>query len=97
MAGKYDLDHLFVKVLNKANKDEIQLGQLAQQNSQNPAVKQLAMQMVQDHNKFMEKLNSFKGTEHQSVRHQSVQTQTVKPQSVRPQGGFNFHFQQPTQ
>jgi predicted outer membrane protein len=92
MAGKYDLDHLFVKVLNKANKDEIQLGQLAQQNSQNPAVKQLAMQMVQDHNRFMEKLNSFKGTEHQSV-----QTQTVKPQSVQPQGGFNFHFQQPTQ
>jgi predicted outer membrane protein len=56
-----NLDHLFVKVLIRANKDEIEMGKLAEQRSINPAVKQLATQMVEDHTKFNEQLERFKG------------------------------------
>ncbi len=60
MAGKNDLDHYMIKVLVKANKDEIELGKLAEQRSQNPEVKQFAAQMVQEHTGFLNKLESLK-------------------------------------
>jgi predicted outer membrane protein len=56
-----NLDHFLIKVLVKANKDEIEMGKLAQQRSQDPAIKQLATQMVQDHTRFNEQLEHFKG------------------------------------
>jgi predicted outer membrane protein len=65
MAGRGGLDHYLLKVLVKANKDEIEMGKLAQQHSRNADVKQLASQMVQDHTTFLNKLESFKGTEHE--------------------------------
>jgi len=60
MAG-HNLDHILVKVLIKANKDEIEMGKLAEQRSSNAAVKQLATQMVQDHTRFLNQLEQFKG------------------------------------
>jgi predicted outer membrane protein len=65
MAGQEGLDHYFVKVLVNANKDEIEMGKLAQQHSRNADVKKVASQMVQDHTNFLNKLESFKRAEHQ--------------------------------
>jgi predicted outer membrane protein len=61
MAGRHDLDHFFVKLLIQANKDEIEMGKVAEQRSSNPDVKQLATQMVQDHTRFLNQLEQFKG------------------------------------
>jgi predicted outer membrane protein len=61
-AGWMDVDHYLVKVLIKANKDEIEMAKLAEQRSSNADVKQLASQMVQDHTRFLNQLESFKGT-----------------------------------
>jgi predicted outer membrane protein len=60
MAMHNDVDHYLLKVLVKANKDEIEMGKLAQQRSTNPEVKQLANQMVQDHTRFLSTLESLK-------------------------------------
>jgi len=60
MAMHNDVDHYLIKVLVKANKDEIEMGKLAQQRSSNPEVKQLANQMVQDHTRFLSRLESLK-------------------------------------
>jgi len=60
MAMYNDVDHYLIKVLVKANKDEIEMGKLAQQRSSNPEVKQLANQMVQDHTRFLSRLESLK-------------------------------------
>ncbi len=57
-----DVDHYLIKVLVKANKDEIEIGKLAEQRSSNPEVKQLANQMVQDHTRFLNSLESLKRT-----------------------------------
>jgi predicted outer membrane protein len=61
-AGRIDLDHYLVKVLIKANKDEIEMGKLAEQRASNADVKQLASQMIQDHTRFLNQLASIKGT-----------------------------------
>jgi len=55
------LDHLLLKVLIQANKDEIEMGKLAEQHSSNSDVKQLATQMVQDHTRFLNQLEQLKG------------------------------------
>ena len=60
MAMHNDVDHYLIKVLAKANKDEIEMGKLAQQRSSNPEVKQLANQLVQDHTRFLSSLESLK-------------------------------------
>jgi len=60
MAG-HNLDHFLVRVLIKANKDEIEMGKLAEQRSNNVDVKQLATQMVQDHTRFLNQLEQFHG------------------------------------
>jgi predicted outer membrane protein len=77
--GRGDIDHYLIKVLVKANKDEIELGRLAQQRSQNPEIKQLATQMVEDHTAFLNKLESFKKAENnpQAGTHQPVQRGTA--------------------
>ncbi len=59
MAMHNDVDHYLIKVLVKANKDEIEMGRLAEQRSSNPDVKQLANQMVQDHTRFSNSLESL--------------------------------------
>jgi predicted outer membrane protein len=41
------------------NAEEVALGKLAEQRSQNPQVKQFAQQMVQDHSQMLEKLQQF--------------------------------------
>jgi predicted outer membrane protein len=61
MVGRHDLDHFMVKLLIKANKDEIEMGKLAEQRSGNADVKQAANQMVQDHTRFLNQLEQFKG------------------------------------
>jgi predicted outer membrane protein len=74
MAAREGLDQYFVKLLVKANKDEIEMGKLAEQRSRNTDVKQLASQMVQDHTNFLNKLASFQGAEHQGREVHSQQT-----------------------
>src|SRR5579885_2672582 len=51
--GQNDIDHYLIKVLVQANNDEIEMGNLAEQRSNNPEVKQLATQLVQDHTRFL--------------------------------------------
>jgi predicted outer membrane protein len=63
MAGRTDLDHFLVKVVIKANKDEIASARLAQQKSSNPDIKKFAMQMVEDHTRLMNRLEQVRGTE----------------------------------
>jgi predicted outer membrane protein len=53
MAGRTDLDHFLVKVVIKANKDEIASARLAQQKASNPEVKKFAMQLVDDQTRLM--------------------------------------------
>jgi len=85
MAG-HNLDHFLVKVLIQANKDEIEVGKLAEQRSSNAAVKQLATQMVQDHTRFLNQLEQFKGAGGQQIqgraafRGPSPDAQTQQPQ-----------------
>jgi predicted outer membrane protein len=67
MAG-HNLDHFLVKVLIKANKDEIEMGKLAEQRSSNADVKQLATQMVQDHTRFLNQLEQLKGAGGQEIQ-----------------------------
>lgn len=43
------------------NKAEVELGQLAQQQSQNPEVKQFAQKMVQDHQQLVQKIQPLAG------------------------------------
>jgi predicted outer membrane protein len=62
-----------VKVLINANKDEIEMGKLAEQHSRNADVKQVASQMVQDHSNFLNKLETFKGAERQGHEVRSQQ------------------------
>jgi putative membrane protein len=48
-----------IKALNSANEFEIQLSQHAQQNGQDPQVKQLAQQMVRDHQQAKQQLQQL--------------------------------------
>jgi predicted outer membrane protein len=77
--GRTDVDHYLIKVLIKANKDEIEMGKLAEQRSQNASVKQLATQMVQDHTRFLGQLESFKKTEHAGANPQAGMHQQTQP------------------
>jgi predicted outer membrane protein len=96
-AGKADIDHYLIKVLVKANKDEIELGKLAQQRSQNADVKQFATQMVQDHTGFLNKLEAFKksgnmGAGTQVGTQQPVQRGTAyrgNPEGTPAENGLN--------
>jgi predicted outer membrane protein len=82
--GRADVDHYLIKVLIKANKDEIEMGKLAEQRSQNASVKQLATQMVQDHARFLAQLESFKKTEHAGPNPQAgMQQQTQRGTAFR--------------
>jgi predicted outer membrane protein len=81
--GRADLDHYLVKVLIQANKDEIEMGNLAEQRSQNADVKQLAKQMVQDHTGFLNKLESLKG-----AGASANNTQTGSAQPIQGRAGF---------
>jgi predicted outer membrane protein len=60
-AGRMDIDRFVVKCLIQANKDEIATARLAQQRSSNEDVKKLAMQMVDDHTRFLSRLQQFQG------------------------------------
>jgi predicted outer membrane protein len=60
-AAHMDVDRFVVKVLIQANKDEIATARLAQQRSSNEDVKKLAMQMVDDHTRFLSRLQQFQG------------------------------------
>jgi predicted outer membrane protein len=82
-AGRTDLDHYLVKVLVKANQDEIEMGKLAQQRSQNAEVKQLATQMVQDHTRFLSQLESLKKGEAGANPQAGTQPQTQRSTAFR--------------
>ena len=71
MAMHNNVDHYLIKVLVKANQDEIEMGKLAEQRSSNPEVKQLATQMVQDHTRFLNTLESLKRTAHPGANGQA--------------------------
>jgi predicted outer membrane protein len=61
MNGRVDVDHFLAKVIRQANRDEIATAQLAGQRASNPDVKKFAMQMVDDHTRFMNRLQQFEG------------------------------------
>ena len=61
MAGRTDVDHFIVKVLIQANQNEIATARLAEQRSSNQDVKKFAMQMVEDHTRFVNRLTQFQG------------------------------------
>jgi len=75
--GDISADMGFVREAASGNLMEIQLGQLAQNKAQNPAVKQFAQRMVADHNNLQNQLTSVASTGGQSFtptmdsRHQS--------------------------
>src|SRR4051794_10862637 len=75
--GDISADMGFVREAAGGNLMEIQLGQLAQNKAQNPAVKQFAQRMVADHNNLQNQLTSVASTGGQSFtptmdsRHQS--------------------------
>jgi putative membrane protein len=52
-------DNHFFKVVSNANQTEIQSSQLALSQSQNPRVRQLAQQMIDDHTKAQNQLQSL--------------------------------------
>jgi len=95
-AAVHDLDHYFTKVLIQANKDEIEMGKLAEERSTNSAVKQLAQQMVQDHTRFMNQLESIKGTGQPRQGRAAFRGQIPGAQNQQP-GPQNFqpNFQNP--
>jgi predicted outer membrane protein len=55
------VDQFFAGCLLAHNKAEVELSQLAQQQSQNPQVKQFAEQMIKDHTKMIEQLQQIAG------------------------------------
>jgi predicted outer membrane protein len=64
MTGRGKLDHFLVKVVIQANQDEISTARLAELRSSNQDVKKFAMQMVEDHTRLMNRLQQFKGGQH---------------------------------
>ncbi len=89
VVGQNDIDHYLIKVLVQANKDEIEMGNLAQQRSNNPEVKQLATQLVQDHTRFLNTLESLKRTGHeagQQVGNQPIQQRGTGFRGTTPNG-----------
>jgi predicted outer membrane protein len=55
-------DHYLVNCLISGNQEEITLARLAQQRSNDKDVKQFAKQMIDDHTKFMNQLQTFKSS-----------------------------------
>lgn len=62
--GRADVDSYLVKVVLQANRDEIATGHLASQRASSQDVKKFAMQMVEDHTRFMNRLQQFQGQHH---------------------------------
>jgi putative membrane protein len=56
-----DVEHYLANCILTKNQSEIELAQLAQQQSQNPEVKQFAQKMIQDHSKFAQQLQQLAG------------------------------------
>lgn len=55
------VDHFLAACLLAQNKGEVELSQLAQQKAENSQVKQFAQQMIEDHQKMIEKLQPLAG------------------------------------
>jgi len=66
MAARGNVDHHMVHCLMNGNRGEIALSQFAQQRSTNEDVKKFASQMIEDHNKFLTKLQSVAGKRHEA-------------------------------
>ena len=67
MNGRVDVDHFSTKVIRQANRDEIATAQLAEKRASNPDVKKFAMQLVEDHTRFMNRLQQFEGGQHKAM------------------------------
>jgi predicted outer membrane protein len=67
-AHSQEVEYYLAKCLLFKNQAEIELAQLAQQQSQNPEVKQFAQKMVQDHSKFVQQLQPLAGARGESGR-----------------------------
>jgi len=59
---RHDVSHYITDCLVSGNRAEITLARLAQQRATDPAVKQYAQKMIQDHTAFLEKLQTARGT-----------------------------------
>jgi predicted outer membrane protein len=57
------VERFLAACLLEKNKAEVDLGQLAQQQAQNPEVKQFAQRMVEDHQQLVQKLQQLAGTQ----------------------------------
>lgn len=63
-AGQSDqVTKYFASCMLAKNQAEVEIGQFAQQEAQNPEVKQFAQKMVQDHNQLIQKLRPLAGTQ----------------------------------
>ena len=58
---KEPVERFLASCLLQKNKAEVELGQIAQQQAQNPQVKQFAQMMVQDHQQVVQKLQPLAG------------------------------------
>jgi predicted outer membrane protein len=62
-AQQEPLQRFLASCLLQKNKAEVELGQLAQQQAQNPQVKEFAQRMVQDHQQLVQQLQPLAGTQ----------------------------------
>jgi predicted outer membrane protein len=58
-----EVDHYLANCLLKNNKAEVELGQFAEQQTQNPQVKQFAAQLVKDHQQLVQRLEQIAGAQ----------------------------------
>lgn len=65
-ARQKDVERYVIACLLTKNQGEVELGQLAQQQSQNAEVKEFAQKMVQDHGKLVKDLQQIKAGEHKN-------------------------------
>jgi predicted outer membrane protein len=78
-----EVEYYLAKCLLLKNQGEIELAQLAQQQSQNPQVKQFAQKMVQDHTKLVQQLQQLAGARGEYGRTTESTTPDATPGAVR--------------
>jgi predicted outer membrane protein len=85
-----DAERFLAGCLLANNQSEVELGQFAQQQSQNPEVKKFAQQMVQDHQKLVEQLQQLAG---QQSGQTSLRTSTNTSQDLSASGQIDAQRQ----
>jgi predicted outer membrane protein len=86
-AQQEPLQRFLASCLLQKNKAEVDLGQLAQQQAQNPEVKEFAQRMVQDHQQLVQQLQPLAGTQGASTSATSqIDTQRQPSDTTRLPG-----------